>query len=190
MKHTLNSLILFLLVNYSFSQNISLDTTKTYSINAGNFDKEIEHKLKYYEYLIKLKCLSIRNTHVVDSIKAKTQLVIDSSSVYKFYSSDSTWIFLKESYSWNIHNELPEDKFFKTYRLALKDSNKLSEEDNKYLTYMVFYSDAINRENIVDYFKFYQNFKIDSVTYQFVYKCNFKNKKEMITKLIEFNVIK
>ncbi len=170
----MKQLIVFLIFAYigiqSYSQNTSLNLEKEkIGFTNKNDDYKLNSKLKVNQALIEYRCYPKLNTYVIDSLNSLTDIVIDANNVDSYLISDSTWIHLKDSYSWNIQNGLPKVRNKSVIKLLSKKEDKWTTEERKLKRYLAFYHSG--NPHYVDNYVYYQNFKIESKVYQFVYYC-------------------
>ncbi|WP_153638055.1 hypothetical protein [Prolixibacter sp. NT017] len=151
-------------------------------------DRDLSVFLELNSQMISIRCNPKINANIIDSLNSKTTQIVDSSNVRIYFKSDSTWIHLKNSYSWNIHNELPKVPKKSLIRYIFKNQEKLTEEEKKILRYMIFYSNR-NYEDI-DKFSYYQNYEVESKLFQFRFDCHFDHENKPLIKLTEFKEIK
>ncbi|GET23326.1 hypothetical protein CLV93_103198 [Prolixibacter denitrificans] len=188
-KKTIISIITLLIGLISFGQNTtSIQKKQALVFTDHKHDRELKIFLDINRQIISMSCNPKINENLIDSLNSKTSQIIDSSNVHIYLKSDSTWIYLKNSYSWNIHNELPKVPKTSVIKYIFKNQEKLTEKEKKLLHYMIFYSNR-NYEDI-DKFTYYQNYEVESRLFQFRFDCHFDDMNKPIIKLTGFKEIK
>ena len=130
-------------------------------VHLPSEESYIYYHLRPHVALIRLRLYPTLNPNIIDSLNLMVALEIDS-----------TWVFVKNSYSWNIDNWPPQIYGLPILKLMFKKRKKWSEEDEKLYNYLVFLSKDYRR--YIEKFVFFQNYKIESKIFQAQYECTFK----------------
>ncbi len=169
-------LILFLFASLTYCASYGQDSIPAKEINQYNFksksnDQRVKRFLIFNKQAISILCHPLIASEIQDSLKLFYGGELDSVRIKNDYQTDSTLVCIKESYCWNVNNELPQIKNYKLLKKLIKNKSKLTDDEEKLLNYWIFYSNP--RKEKVEKFIHYQSIVNNEKYLQVKYEITF-----------------
>nr|WP_321409916.1 hypothetical protein [uncultured Carboxylicivirga sp.] len=184
-------LIILLLALFSFElfaqDSLHKESEKIQLLKSQNSDFQTKNYLQLRKAMINLILHPYIKSEIIDTLKVITRGKIDSTNFTEFKVSDSTQIFLRNSYFWTIGEPLPKKHKLSNLKYIFRNTDKYSAEDIRLLNYLKF--NAEPNDSLVDKFIHFQNYRYEeNKLIQIVYDIKLTMPREV--KLLDVTIIK
>lgn len=142
-------------------------STKRKEANIQLFKSEMyDIKLKRYltlkNTMFNLMLYPTIEKQTIDTLLAIYNNQVDSTDIVSSLNSDSTCIYLKQSYHWNIKQDLPHQHGLSNLKFLFKDNTKYTEQDRELMNYLKFYSNP--NDSLVERYVIYRSITLNADT--------------------------
>lgn len=170
---------IFCLFHSNGQDSIPDQNIEPYKFKKTANNLKIRHLLLLDQAAIRLLCHPLFAQKTKDTLDFIYKTRLDSSIIRESYINDSTLVYIKDSYHWNINNELPQFTKYKLIKQLLKKRANLSYEEEKLINYWPFYSDP--KHQYIDKFLHFQSFIYEEKHTQLIYEITYdENQKHSI----------